>query len=479
MSLIRKSLMAALAAMVASGGRFVLMAIVARRLSSIELGQFVYAQWLVDMSFMFCAFGVNGSASRYFAEYAHDPSRRAVFLLRWLRWALILPVISGIVVVAGALLSGLRLTLLGYSVLAAWTMATGWWSMQTAALYGQQRFDLILGANVASIVMVVLAVLFVPIARGFPVLLFSAMTVTSLVGCAFGLRQIKAVLAGFDDTQNSDLPWSRIRAYALNVWLTGLLGSLVWSRGELPLVRAHFGDDGVARYTVALTLFFGAMQGIMLWVSGVAPHLTSQWGRGEKTQAVAISRRLSDLQLLVSGSGAVLLTCLGPEVLGLVFGESYRASAPSLAILALGLVTLSASTQTHLLQIDTDAKFNRNTSLIGLVLLYSTASVTIPWLGIAGAAVARSLTMWGLFVISLALAWRSWGRGSLSGRNTMAAICAVSVPALALAGADFHYLIRAVLAVVCVVALVVLIRGEDGHLVALSVVGNGWSRSTR
>jgi O-antigen/teichoic acid export membrane protein len=258
------------------------------------------------------------------------------------------------------------------------------------------------------------------------------------------------------------------------VWLTALLGGLVWSRGELPLVRAHLGDEGVAHYTVALTLFFGAMQGTMLWVSGVGPHLTSEWGRGQKTQAVAIARRLSDVQLLVSGCSALLLACFGPEVLGLIFGAPYRTSAPSLGILALGLITLSASAQNHLLQIDTDAKFNRNTSLAGLIILYSIASITIPWLGTAGAAIARALTMWGLFLLSLIFVWRSWGRTALSGRNAMVAICAVSVPALVLAVGDSHYVFRALNAIPCLAALVLMLRGENGQLVAIDVATTGW-----
>ena len=430
MSLIRKSMMSASAAISVSGGRFLLMAILARRLSSTEFGQFVYAQWLVDMAFMICAFGINGCASRYFAEYSHDPSRAAVFLRRWLPWALFLPVLSGLVVVGGGILSGLMLTPLGYTLLAAWAITTGWWSMQTAALYGHQRYDLILSANLTSVALVIAAVLFIPIESSFPELLFSAMILSSLFACGFGVRQNTVVLARLADAEDVVMPWSKIRAYAVNMWLTGLLWSLVWSRGELPLVRAHLGDEGVAQYTVALTLFFGAMQGVMLWVSGVAPHLTSEWGRGQKIQAVAIARRFSDVQLLVSGCVALVLTCFGSEVIGIIFGAVYRTSAPSLAILVLGLIAVSASAQNHLLQIDTDAKFNRNTSLVGLFVLYPIASITIPWLGVAGAAIARALTMWGLFLMSLVFVWRSWGGAALSGHNVLVVICAVSVPAM-------------------------------------------------
>jgi O-antigen/teichoic acid export membrane protein len=457
----------------------VLMAVLARRLPSVDFGQFVYALWLVEVSFLFCAFGMNGSASRYFAEYSHDSQRRAAFARRWLPWALTLPMISGIAAVAGAILSGLTLMPLSYILLGTWAMAMGWWSMQTGALTGQQRFDLVLVANVMSTAVAIVAVLSVPIAGHSPEVLFGVMTLSSLVGCAFGIRQNIWSLTGPADVETVHLPWSRIRGYATNIWLTGLLGALVWSRGELPLVRSHLGDGGVAQYTVALTLYFGAMQAIMLWVSGVAPHLTSAWGRDQGKQAIADARRLSDVQLLMSGSAAVLLICFGTDMLGLAFGASYRASGAYLAILAPGLITLSASAQSHLLQIDTDAKFNRNASLLGLIVLYSLASSTIPWLGVAGAAIARALTMWAMFLMTLIVVRRSWERAALSGRNTVFAICAAGVAGVLVAGSDTHYLLRALIALLCVGVLALLIRGEGRQSVAFDVISAGWSRLSR
>jgi O-antigen/teichoic acid export membrane protein len=474
MPLIHKSLIAALTAIVISGGRFVLTAILARRLSSTEFGQFVYAQWLVDVGFMTCAFGLDGIASRYLAEYAHDPLRRAAFLRRWVPWALTLPVLSGLVIVAGAILSELILTPLGYTLLAGWTMATGWWAMQTAALYGHQRFDLMLSANIMFTAIVVLAALFIPVNRNFPDLLFSVLAASSFFACLFGTRQIAALWVGVTSVGSVELPWSKIRAYAFNVWLTALLWSLVWSRGELPLVRVYLGDEGIAHYTVALTLFFGAVQGTMLWVRGVAPHLTSEWGRGHKAEAIAIARRLSDVQLLVSSCAALLLVCFGPEVLGLIFGAAYRTSATSLGILSLGLMTLSASAQNQLLQIDTDAKFNRDTSLAGLVFLYSIALIAIPWLGAAGAAMARALTMWGLLLLSLIYVRQSWGCAALSVRNTTVALCAVSVPALVLAVIDSHYVVRMLITIPSLAALFLMLRGENRQLVAIDVATAGW-----
>jgi hypothetical protein len=61
----------------------------------------------------------------------------------------------------------------------------------------------------------------------------------------------------------------------------------------------------------------------------------------------------------------------------------------------------------------------------------------------------------------------------------MVAVCIVSLPALGLAGGDTHYLVRAVIAALCVAALLLLTRDEDGQLVARDVVTRAWSSLSR
>lgn len=476
MTLLRQSSLAAVAAIVLSGSRFALAAIVARRLSPAGFGQFVYAQWLVDITFLVCSFGTTGAVSRYAAEYRSDEEKLSAFIRQWRPWALGIPLLAGVGVLAGSWLSGLTLSLTSVIFLALWAIASAAWAMQTAALTGYQRFDLIFYANLIAAGIMLAGALLLPVTANNPAILFVLMAAASGMAALLGLPQTLSHKIVERVAPIKDGQWRSVRRYAANMWLVGLLWSLVWSRGEMPLVRWHLGDTGVAEYTVALTLFFGANQGIMLWVSGIAPHLTSEWGRGHKAQAIAVARRISDIQLLLSGCFALLLTCFGPEILGVIFGTTYRTSAASLSILALGLITLSASAQNHLLQIDTDAKFNRNTSLIGLIMLFSIASFTIPWLGIAGAAISRMLTMWFLFLISLIFVWRSWGSTAFSGRNVMVVVCIVLVPVLTLDGNDVHFIIRALLSLMCLAALALMVRGQDGQLVATETVRTLWFR---
>src|SRR2546430_5419651 len=73
MSILRHSAWSAAAAIVLTGSRFAVVAILARRLSQGALGQYAYAQWLVDICFLFCSLGVTGAISRFAAQYSHAP----------------------------------------------------------------------------------------------------------------------------------------------------------------------------------------------------------------------------------------------------------------------------------------------------------------------------------------------------------------------------------------------------------------------
>ena len=132
-SLKKHAVWSAGAAIVLTGSRFALAAVLARRLSPEAFGQYAYAQWLVDISFLLLTFGATGAVSRYAAEFRHDPVWVAGFLKVWRRYALLLPFGAGLVAVLGSYISQLALPPAGRACLAAWTVASGLWAMQTAA----------------------------------------------------------------------------------------------------------------------------------------------------------------------------------------------------------------------------------------------------------------------------------------------------------------------------------------------------------
>lgn len=418
MSLARHTTLAACAGVVLAGSRFVLASVLARRLPQDNFGHFVYAQWLVDITILVCCLGCTGAASRYIAEYRHDERKLIAFLNRWRPFAFGLPLFAGALVVGGAALSGVPFTPAAGLMLAVWAVAACMWSMQTAALIGFQRFDLVLQSNLIAAAVMVGGATSLDIIIVAPSALFGLMAFAAAAATCRGIF----LTNGMNSPSSSSLPkeqWKAIRNYAINTWLIALIGALLWTRGELPVVRLYLGDAGVAGYAAALTLFAGAIQGVSLGISAIVPQLTRLWGSGQHTEALAVGRKVTDFQLIACGLAASILICFGQELLENVFGPRYSTQSNSLAILSLGLLSICLSSQNHLLQIFTNGRFSRNLSIFGLALLMAQAFGLIPELGVIGAIFARTSTMIVLSSVSLFAAYKEWGSTSVGLGNFM------------------------------------------------------------
>lgn len=468
-SLSRHALLAATTGIVLAGSRFVLSAIAARRLSQADFGQFAYAIWLVDIAFLVCSLGATGAVSRYAAELRADRPKLVAFMHRWRRWAIGLPLLAGAVAFLGAEGSGLPLDSTSLLLVSLWTAVQGRWAMQTAALTGSQRFDTILRANLLAGTVMIAGMLFLPVdVFGLP-LVFALMVATGAVGALTGASQVRHLGVGSTVTIDSG-QWRAMRTYALNIWVTALLWALVWSRGEFPIVRARLGDEGVAAYAASLALFGGAVQAVMLGVGGVAPQLTRLWGEGRVQLALGTARKVMNFQLLACGLAAITLICFGPELMSLVFGERYRSSADTLAILGVGLVAMTLSSQNHVLQIATDARFNRNTSILGLVVLLVLAFGLTPLFGIDGAALARVATMWVLAIASIYACRRRWGRRALPLQNLVVTLPVCVASGVAAHASASQYLgMRAGVFLTGICILTILLRDDDRSLVMADV----------
>ncbi len=464
MSLRLHAAWAAGAAILLTASRFLLLAVLARRLDSQALGLFAYAQWMVDIGFLVAAFGANGAASRYIAEFRSRPGLLHAFMRVWRLPSLLLPLAASALATLGAYLSGIELGALGYGALLAWALFAGLWAMQTAALMGLQRFDLVFLANLLAAAAMVLGAAFLPMASNDPSSAFLIMGAGCAAAFAVGVLPVHRLgTAPTGQAESLDRP-SIIR-YCANVWVTALLWSLVWSRGEVPLVRHYLGDAQLASYSVALSLVGGAIAGVMLGLGGIAPQVTRFLGDGLEDKAVGLCRMVGDWQLMLSGSAAAVIIWLSPEILSLAFGPGYASAAPALGLLAAGLPALSFSMHNHLLQIQTGARFNRNTTLLGLAVLSMAAVLLIPRFGIEGAALARVMALWLLAMVSAAVfSARVDPRGvNRSGLAAVMLVTGASATAVALLPA-FPLGVRVSLAIGIPTALLLAIRGRDGRL---------------
>jgi len=184
-------------------------------------------------------------------------------------------------------------------------------------------------------------------------------------------------------------------------------------------------------------------------------------GRGQAAEALALSRKAMDMQLLIAGGLAVGLALFAPWLLGLAFGANYRAGAEALACIALGLPALAWACHNHLLQLATDARFTRDATLAGLVLLFALAAVLVPRFGIEGAAASRAATMGFMSVLSLAMTVRRWGGDAMPWRNLAVAAASVAC-AIAAALLRPELPLGARIALFALLALVLLFGVREG-----------------
>jgi len=469
MSLSRQSASAAVAAVVASASRLLLVTSLARRLTAEKFGQFAYAQWVIEISILIFSFGAPAAVSRYAAEFGSQAGLVSAFLRRWVRWAVCASVAAALGSVVGAWVSGMHLELRSYLCLFVWTATQGLWTMQTAALTGCQRFNAITLANILFAAAVLSGLSVLPIANEQPAVLFGLMAVGAAAATCVGVGTVvrRAVEPAKAIHQSQ---WGSIRIYAINMWLTTLLTSLVWSRGEYPFVRVALGEEGLARYAAPMTLFAGGVQVVTLGTAGVAPYLTDLWGRHRRDSAIALARWLMNLQLLVCCLVAMALTLLEGELLGLAFGAEYRDSDHILAVLSIGLVALAVSAPNHLLQLATDGRCTRNFIVAGVLLLFLLALVLTPTIGLPGAALARSTTMLTVALGTEILAGWHLGARLVSTRNLAVAMVSVlGTIAFGFWRPDFDLIPRTLLLAGMVLLLVLSLRDDNGHLIIQSV----------
>ena len=203
-----------------------------------------------------------------------------------------------------------------------------------------------------------------------------------------------------------DLNLTMIKNFGINIWITSLVSALVWSRGELLIVRSEMGVDSVAVYSIALSLAGIATQGLMILTGALGPHLTQMWGDGKSVEAIDLCRRITDILTLSAGILTIFLTAFAPELIRYTYGPAYAVATVTLSILGIGTIGLTSAAANQLLQIKTNGVYSRNINLVGAVCLYMVAILMTKLLGINGAALSRIFTQIAIGSISLYFAYR-------------------------------------------------------------------------
>lgn len=362
---------------------------------------FAFSQWLVDIVFLCLAFGLAGSASRFFAEfrtrYQELLAFERWFLLRSLAVVVIVTLASPLAVIAFNGEASLKIGLLQ----AGWSAAAAVWALLLARAQGLQRFRLVALSNGVYIAIALSGCALLP-KEGVEVSSAMLLVMVATAAAAFTMWQpLPIPLHGrTKKAEASELNHRILKIFAINIWISSLVSALVWSRGEIIIVRAELGVSELAIYSAALSLTGIATQGLMLLTGAVGPHLTQMWGAGQREEAVLLCRRITDSLTLISGILCIFLFLFAPELIRFTFGTAYAKAGVTLAILGLGTIGLASAAANQLLQIRTNGVFARNVNIVGAISLFTTAILLVKLAGIDGAAMSRALIQIGVGIFT-------------------------------------------------------------------------------
>jgi len=388
-----------------------------------EFGRFAFSQWLVDMVFLTLAFGLPGSASRFFAEFRTQSAN----LLAFERW--FLP--RSLVVVAAVAVASPLVALafngevdLKFALLqAGWSASAAVWALLMARAQGLQQFKRVAMSNGVYVVIALAGCALLP-KEGVHV--SSAMLLVMIATAAAALTTWLALPISENERTpvGSDLNRRMLKMFGMNIWISSLVSALVWSRGEIVIVRTELGVSDVAIYSIALSLVGIATQGVMLLTGAVGQHLTQMWGAEKHEEAINLCRRFTDMLTFTAGILSIFLIAFAPELIRFTFGPAYAEAEVALAILGLGAIGFTSAAANQLLLIQTNGVFNRNANIIGALGLFIAAVPLVKLAGVEGAAASRVLIQIGVGVLTLYYSHRLISVNSVNWIN-QAKICLV------------------------------------------------------
>ncbi|MDG4550485.1 MAG: lipopolysaccharide biosynthesis protein [Candidatus Contendobacter sp.] len=463
MSLIRNTVWSAIAAIVMSWGRFLLTILLARKLGVSEFGIFTFSQWLVDIVFLCLAFGLTGSASRFFAEFRTRYQKLVAFerwfLLRSLAVVAIVAVASPLAAIAFNGEASLKIGLLQ----AGWSAAAAVWALLLARAQGLQRFKLVALSNGVYIAIALSGCALLP-KEGVDVSSAMLLVMVATAAAAFIMWQPLPIPPHerMKEVEGSELNHRILKIFAINIWISTLVSALVWLRGEIIIVRLELGVSELAIYSAALSLAGIATQGLMLFTGAVGPYLTETWGAGKQEKAIILCRRITDILTLMAAILSIFLILFAPELIRFTFGSAYAKAEVTLAILSLGTIGLASAAPNHLLQIRTNGVFARNANFIGIIGLFVTAIFLVNLVGIDGVAVSRALIQIGVGIFTFCFSRHLISIKSVYLNNQLKVVLVTCFVILFNSIGEYSFYLRLLEFLLITVVLIFWLRDDEG-----------------
>ena len=473
MSLIRNTAWSAVAAIVMSGGRFLITMLLARKLGIIEFGKFAFTQWLVDMVFVSLAFGLNGSASRFFSEFQTQAENLVAFerwfLLRSLSVVMAVAVASPLVAIVFNGETNLKIGLLQ----AGWSASAAIWALLMARALGLHQFKRVALSNASYVAIALVSSLLLP-AQDVSVTEAMLLIMESTAVAALVVWQPLPKPTRMQKAYPFDLNIKILRAFGLNIWITGVVGALVWSRGEVSIVRTVLGVSDLAIYSTALSLVSIGTQGVMLLTGALGPHITQMWGAGKQAEAINLCRRFTDIFTLIAGVLSIFLIVFAPELIYFTFGLAYAGAKVALIILGLGVLGFTSAAANQLLLLKTNGVFGRNVNLISAFSLFVIAIPLVKLVGIDGAAISRAFIQIAVGFTTLFFARHLISVSTVNWVNQAKIGLIIFVVILFNYTNNYNLYIRALAFCLSTLVIILWLRDDNGHLLFGSLLNRGY-----
>lgn len=388
MSLVRDTTLSAASTIVSSGSRFITTILLIRFLQPEAYGSFIYAQWLLDLLLMLCSLGLPGALTRFLPALLPSTSWRGS------RQRLLLtagPVVTSAIAIAAFAVIGAYAGWPLARILSLLPMGLAYygWSYASPALQGAFRFDGVVAGNLAY-------ALIAPIA----LLLLRHVLSLEIAALVFGCSWLGGLIAAIALSTRAKRPQAdgatlpapslkELATYSLNVWLIGLIASLVWSRGELGILKLSVSATQIAIYGAALSLTGIITQAAGILTGALTPHLVQLHQAGRVETLDRVTRIVTEAVLLVVVFAAFVLSAGGEILVPTLFGSRYNESIQILGLLSVSTISIAAGCSNTLLQIQTNGRFGLAINLTALMILVAISLALTPILGVTGAAIAR------------------------------------------------------------------------------------------
>jgi O-antigen/teichoic acid export membrane protein len=222
---------------------------------------------------------------------------------------------------------------------------------------------------------------------------------TLIVSVLLGGSRLRRLVRGLE--RGAAFPSRELFAISLPIWITGLT-TFVLQHSDVWIVGAFLTQSEVGIYFAAVRLVVVVSQPLVLVNLVVPPFIAELYAAGEKQRLQRVLRNTATVAGLPAFILLFTFVLFGAPIMGLVFGQEFRAGAVVLALLSVGklvnvwtgscgMTLIMTGHQTPLMRITIVTSV---LTVIGAILAVGRFGMVGVAAVVSGGTVAQNLAMW-------------------------------------------------------------------------------------